>query len=128
MEQSKLTPKNIWNERQNLPSLIVRDLEKFISPNVIYESLLRRGVFKWLTVRRHLIKLKDTWKDRLNKATTNQKESTYHMVHYWRGYRKAIEECRKEVRLLCHSQRWEVPDIDVKAKRWLEEYEKKESA
>ena len=58
----KATQLNIWNFAQNKPSLIVEDIAKEypnIDQDFIYEVLLKRGVFKWLSVRRELIKLKD---------------------------------------------------------------------
>ena len=67
----------IWMERQNKPSLVVRDLEPLLAPgvrrSVIYESLLRRGVFKWLAVRRDLIRLKNLWKTRVTESIARQK-------------------------------------------------------
>ena len=56
---------NIWSYEQNKPSLVVMDIcQQYpeIDPNFIYQVLLQRGVFKWLAVRRDIIKLKDKWK------------------------------------------------------------------
>lgn len=116
--------KTIWNEKQNKPSLIVKDLMPFISEDIIYESLLRRGVFKWLSARRKIIKLKNNWKEKIKKSLIEQKKSQNANVNYWRGYRKALEECRAEVRSICHGERWEAPDFDKNAIRWLNEREK----
>ena len=107
--------KNIWNFAQNKPSLIVKDItEKYgnVDPDFIYEVLLRRGVFKWLAVRRDLIRLKNVWRDevtRLNRKKTNTEK----------GYLRAIERCRAEVRALCHSDRFRAPDFDKKANEYL---------
>lgn len=63
-----LTPQNIWKEKQNKPTLIVQDILSETRPltaDVLYEVLLRRGVFKWFAVRRDLIQLKNTWKHRI---------------------------------------------------------------
>ena len=109
----------IWSEEQNKPSLVVDDLSGFAPSDIVYESLLRRGVFKWLSVRRGIIKLKNVWKERLKLASSIQEKSYGPQVNYWRGYRKSIEECRKEVRELCHSERWQAPDIDSRATAWL---------
>ena len=116
--------KSIWNEAQNKPTLIARDLAPYVEADIVYESLLRRGVFKWLAVRRNLIVLKNTWKARVTASLERQKAAKdtfdFHTVDYERGYRKGIEECRAEVRALCHSERWQAPDHDRHAIRWLE--------
>jgi hypothetical protein len=116
-----VTPRTIWHERQNRPSLVVDDLAEYAPPDVVYTSLLRRGVFKWLAVRRGLIKAKDIWKRRVTQSITAQHAAPSPTTRaYLRGYRRALEECRAEVRALCHSDRWQAPDIDRRARRWLE--------
>lgn len=114
-----MTPKSIWNEAQNKPTLVVDDLAQFVDRNMVYTALLRRGVFKWLAVRRSIIALKDEWKVRVRESLENQKRATGPDVNYWRGYRRALEQCRAEVRVLCHSERWQAPDNDSAACRWL---------
>ena len=117
-----LNSQTIWNEAQNKPTLVVRDIMKRypeVDPDFIYEVLLRRGVFKWLAVRRELIHLKYLWKEKvreLNRKKTQQEK----------GFLKALEECRKQVRILCHSSRWKAPDIDKTALEWLDNYARKE--
>lgn len=119
-----LTPQKIWNIEQNKPSLVALDLEKFGVPSHITHSvLLARGVYKWLGVRRKLIKLKKTWKDRINISLSRihslKKAKDPYKLGYERGYLKAYEECRKEVRALCHSERWQAPDFDKEANQHL---------
>ena len=115
--------KSIWNERQNKPTLIVRDLAPFVDQDFVYEVLLRRGVFKWLSARRKIIKLKNTWKARITASIAEQKETKNWKRREWlRGYRKGLEECRAEVREVCHATRWEAPDFDKQANEWLENY------
>ncbi len=124
---TKLTPRNIWLERQNKPSYIAKDLSSFIPIGIIYEVLLKRGVFKWFSVRRNLIKLKDIWKIRIRESLAAQQkakvEKKWAQFFYLRGYRAGVNECRQEVRGLCHSQRWQCPDFDTEAKSWLDNYE-----
>lgn len=117
-----MNPKSIWIEAQNRPSLVVRDLASVAPEGIVYESLLRRGVFKWLTVRFHLIRLKNVWKDRVRDSIARQKAAQGPDVNYWRGYRKGIEECRAEVRALCHSERFVAPPNDPASVRWLARY------
>jgi hypothetical protein len=112
----------IWNFAQNKPSLIVKDLQGYAPPNVIYRSLLQRGVFKWLAVRRDIIKLKEKWKARLRYIHGAWRVASGYEKAYLKGYRAALEDCRKEVSALCHSDRWRAPDFDSRANRWLEDF------
>jgi len=135
------TKKNIWAFKQNKPSLIVRDItEKYpsIPPDFIYSILLKRGVFKWLAVRRDLIILKNIWRDTITNTIISIREekgkieadikyrrpTNYNNLYYLRGYLKAIENNRKEIRKLCHSDRWRAPDFDKGANEYLREVEK----
>lgn len=123
-----LTPKSIWLLKQNKPSYIVADLLYFGVPKEItYKVLLARGVFKWLSVRRLLISLKDIWKDRIKETLVNiskaKKQRDKEKLYFYRGYLKAMEECRKEVRALCHSERWQAPAFDQSAQLFLKELE-----
>lgn len=112
--------KNIWMFAQNKPSLIVEDIvAKY--PNVdrdfLYETLLKRGVFKWLSVRRDLIRLKNSWKAIITAHNYHKKD---------RRLRGAIDQlisCREQVRKLCHSERYVVPDNDSRARKWLNDFE-----
>jgi len=110
------TPRTIWQFKQNKPSLVVADIVKQypeVDPNFIYRVLLQRGVFKWLAVRRDVIKLKAEWKDEvrdLNRRKTAEE----------RGYQKALIKCRAAVRALCHSERFRAPDFDRQANEFLE--------
>jgi len=111
----KATKENIWGFAQNKPTLIVNDIvEKYpeIDPNFLYDILLKRGVFKWFSVRRKLIKLKDIWKKEIKEL--NHKKSKEE-----KGYHKAIIKCRAEIRKLCHSERWVAPNFDRKAIEYL---------
>ena len=113
-----LTPSAIWNIEQNKPSLVADDLEAFDVPrDVTYSILLARGVFKWLAVRRELIKLKNIWRDKLTVSYRAQENDS---TEFRKGYIAAMEECRKEVRILCHSGRFRAPDFDRKANEYLD--------
>jgi hypothetical protein len=119
---------NIWNYAQNKPTLIVRDLEAHgVSKMVTYTILLTRGVFKWFSCRRDLIRAKDRWKVEINRVLScikNAKEFRDMERLWWlRGYLKALELCRKDVREICHSDRWRAPDNDDKAFRFLTQLE-----
>jgi hypothetical protein len=125
-----LTPKSIDQLKQNKPTLIVNDITTFenVTRDTIYDVLLSRGVFKWFSVRRKLIKLKNIWKGRVTTSIDYQDIASgagrWHRVWYWRGYRRALEECRAEIRALCHSPRWQAQDNDKEAIKWL--YERQE--
>lgn len=130
------TRKNIANFRQNKLHHIVADLAyRVCNENKIYEVLLGRGVFKWFAVRRDLIRLKNRWKEeiiRISNILTDTKIEQYYDgdghvdyanymkdKYYFKGYRAALEECRRDIRALCHSDRWQSPDNDQEASRWL---------
>jgi hypothetical protein len=107
--------KTIWNFEQNKPSLIVKDIcNKYpeVSPDFVYEVLLKRGIFKWLAARRDIIKIKNTWREKVREL--NRKKSQKEV-----GYLKALEHCRKDIRKICHSDRWRAPDFDKKANNFL---------
>ena len=95
------TKSNIQNFAQNKPTLVVKDIiEKYpnIDTDFIYEVLLKRGVFKWLAVRRKLIKLKDVWKTEVRKL--NEKN---YRTDKEKGELRTLIKCRAEIRKLCHS-------------------------
>lgn len=113
---NKVTSKNIWNFAQNKPTLIVEDIvRKYpnVDPNFVYEVLLKRGIFKWLAVRRDLIKLKNEWKNEITKL--NRKKTLKE-----KGYYHALLKCRAQVRKLCHSERFRCPDFDSRGNQYLE--------
>jgi len=102
----------IWSEAQNRPTLVVRDLAPYAPADVVYGSLLRRGVFKWLAVRRDMIRLKDAWKAEVRALNRKKTERE-------KGYLEALEKCRAEIRRLCHGPRWVAPDNDRGANEYL---------
>jgi len=121
----KLTPKAIWTVKQNKPSLIAADMAQYGIPyDVTYAVLLGRGVFKWLAVRRDLIRLKNTWKQRVTDTIGQigpaRSEGDMRHLYWLRGYLKAHEECRAELRQLCHSGRFRAPDNDKQAQFFLD--------
>lgn len=122
------SPLNIWDYKQNKPSLIAKDmLDKFNIPEVLtLRILMARGVFKWFTVRRNLIKQKNTWKQKikedLKSLSEAKKKKDWARAQYLRGKLKALSDCRKDVRKMCHSQRWTAPDFDQKALKRLNEH------
>ena len=94
--------------KQNKPSYIVDDIIRRypeVDPDFIFDTLLKRGVFKWLAVRRDIIKLKTQWKKEVREL--NRRKSDKEI-----GYLHALEKCRGEVRALCHSNRFRAPDFD----------------
>lgn len=117
-------PGNVWGYAQNRPTLIASDLARFGVPrSVTYAILMARGVFKWLSVRRDLIKLKDNWRGEscrlqaaIASALARGDRSTAERL---RARLTAYDECRFAVRALCHSDRWRAPDFDGPAWEWL---------
>lgn len=117
--------KSIWNYQQNKPSYIVRDIkEKYpeINEDFLYEVLLKRGVFKWFSVRRELIRVKNIWKDVLTNLMRIQQ---FNKTEKLTGMIKVLTKCRQRIRKLCHSDRWVAPESDEGAVKFLEMYEKR---
>jgi len=113
--------------RQNKPHYIADDLKQLfgVPKEATYKILLVRGVFKWLSVRRGIIRLKDEWKKQISQTLealheTKGSMSLQHRTWYLRGYLAAKNEDRQAIRDLCHSPRWQAPDNDKDARRWLE--------
>ena len=127
---------NIDSYKQNKTSYIADDYKKLGIP---YETsmniLLARGVCKWFSVRRKLIRFKiemkkmitccdATLKDLKQISSTidnktneyrNHRKNIYKLV----GYRMAMEDMRNEIRNMCHSKRWQAPDFDFHANKFL---------
>lgn len=106
--------KNIWNFRQNMPELIVRDLEKYLRLNidqkeVVRQILLARGVNKWFKVRRDLI----AYKKKVRKAIKalnevklqHKKERKITAYVMEREVVKTLEKVRCTLKTLCSSDR-----------------------
>jgi DNA mismatch repair ATPase MutS len=114
-------PANIWNYKQNYPSLVVEDIIEVFNlqsdpqaKEKIEKILMARGVNKWLKCRKDIIRLKHAWLKRINKTIQEQidlkKEPTnikkINKRFKNRGVLEALNTCRQEVRNICHSPRW----------------------
>ncbi len=119
----KVTVKNIDHYKQNKISYILNDLEALgVDRLAGAKVLLARGVFKWLSVRRSLIKAKEMWKEletachlRLKKLKGQTHKNNCYDIAYTRGFLAALRMCRADVRKLCHSPRWQAQDNDREA-------------
>lgn len=128
LHSDDLTPNRIWNIEQNRPILVAKDLAYLGIPiKTTMSILLARGVFKCLAVQRDLIRLKNVWKSRITDTLGKiriAKENRDNVEHaYLKGYLKAYEESRRAIRALCRSDRWQAPDNDKYAMRFLKELE-----
>lgn len=141
--ESLIDKKTIYNEKQNYPELVVEDIIKLIEPfigfleadeqqkeaeddlrNQIYAILLKRGVSKWLFVRKLLIRLKKKYQQEikntviiLQDAKNMYKSSDTSSLcdglsnkEYWKlkGELKVYTKVREELKLLCDTPRWVV--------------------
>lgn len=114
--------KNIWNYKQNYPDLVVDDIVEFLnthpspSNNIlrqfIYETLMKRGVNKWLFIRKLIIRLKKRYsylmKQCQDEAKKNKIEGNKNKMYYYMGKARAYEEIRSELKTLCMGPRWVV--------------------
>jgi len=117
-------PDNVWSFEQNRPTLVASDLEVFGVPRrVSYAILCARGVFKWLAVRRDLIKLKDHYRGEVTRLLTAIENAraggNAPLQAELRGRLSAYAEALRDIRSLCHSDRWRAPDFDGDAWAWL---------
>ena len=130
--------------RQNRPSYVVEDILHYFSErfggeakdreayDAVWSILLARGVLKWMSSRRAFLTLKMLLRARirslqleiqqkkkdLNGGTTHLmrkygKVSAYHLGRL-RGSLESTELIYKNIRKICHSIRWQVPDNDVR--------------
>lgn len=159
----RITRQSINGERQGKPSLIARDIVKLsgsehhgglgrVSEDAVLEVLLRRGVFKWLSIRLYLSQLQRVIVRRMNvdrRALGEARQERRSMVKamtalgvkfrgfprrasespasaFHRGYLKGratvYAEMLEEVRDICNSDRWQAPYNDQMACKWLEVY------
>lgn len=123
LPELNVSPKNIWEFRQNKPSRICRALSYFgVPPKVTAQILMAHGVYKWFAVRRDLIRLKNKWKKEISIRYVEIKDTSRGSYRHAQllGEISSLEKCRKEVSSLCHSERWRSPDHDPKAMRLLQ--------
>jgi hypothetical protein len=101
------------NERQNHPELVVQDLARCGLPaEEVRYVLKRRGVAKWLAVRRLIIAIKARWKERIAEVHEEKRRAKqgrdFRRYNQLVGYERALVECRQQVRACCHHTR----DVD----------------
>ncbi|VVB50625.1 Uncharacterised protein [uncultured archaeon] len=128
-DPKKVRKDNIWLYAQNKPSLIIKDLEKYGVPaEDALQILLARGVCKWLAARRDLIHTKDAWKEQIRQCHEEilklKGAGDFKALNKARGRLEALNVCRQQVRAICKSERWRVPDFDGKAAELLKRLEK----
>jgi hypothetical protein len=138
----KATPENIWNYRQNHPELVIEDLRNtnLFSEEQLFlvrQSMMARGINKWLKVRRDLIQYKIAIKKSFPKlqnsinylkknltecfVTFNQVESGERTITQFNRYKdiqseykqkviqlKTLIRIRKDLKNLCMTERWQV--------------------
>jgi hypothetical protein len=116
------TRKTIDHIKQNRPIQIARDFGELGIPyGQTFEILLKRGLIKTKLVW----KRKETMyqealaivRGRLKEAPNSQAD--IYALAYLRGALFMLQQCRADVRRLAHSDRWQAPDNDVHAQRWL---------
>jgi len=106
MKYPEVTPKTIWNFRQNNPELIVQDLVLYLGLDKKQEELARkillaRGVNKWFKVRRDLIAYKKQVKHIVKDLYLEHKKENKELI-------KLAESVRHNLRNLCKTDRWQV--------------------
>ena len=132
MSEEKLTKERslpinqdtIWNFRQNHPELVCMDAQAELGLNDVQtqklrDILMRRGINKWLFVRRMLITLKHQWRDQIqdlddevgllkmipNFQDHKKENRKRKKINRLRERRNVPIQVRQQVRALCHSTR-----------------------
>ena len=123
--------------REKYPSYILVDFLRLgVSPVVTAGILAARGVFKWMAVRAELFALAAKWKKdsrsmqeiircgkKVGSRAASEVVPSQFQKGYWKGYQKALEEHRKELKDLLSSPKWRAPGKDRMAKEALEALE-----
>jgi hypothetical protein len=135
------SPNNIWNYKQNHPELVLADCEKYgfsrKALSIVRQSMLCRGINKWLKVRRDLIAYKKLLKHEIkklnnyilgvkelmtenycNKKMIENGEKTvddlqkymYYRIKYetFKSLLKYKEQVRHDLKVLCMTDRWQI--------------------
>lgn len=125
MNPLEARPANVWQFAQNKPSLIVGDFARLFGVPIVdsMRILAARGVCKWLAARRDIIRAKDRWRaqitETLEEIRDAKKAGDRDRLMRLRGKLEALNACRQEIRRICHSERWRIPDHDRLAKGLL---------
>lgn len=116
----------IWALEQAKPSLVAEDLAPWGVPSfAVHETLLKRGIYKWLAARRDIIKLKNRIRERLRVAHEEVRKHPRNSRarKRWQGRIETLEWVLREIRAITHSSRWRAPDNDEEAQRYLALFE-----
>ena len=126
---NEVSPKTIWNFRQNNPELVVQDAKNAFSLNdsqceTLRIILLARGVNKWLKVRRDLIAYKKQIKHMIKQKQADivvnkclMSKTPYKSVGFYKLSReglalkrglKMLEGVRASLKSLCMTDRWQI--------------------
>ena len=128
----------IWNCKQNHPELVIEDCKKYgFTESVVRQSMLARGINKWLKVRRDLIAYKKLVKhdirDLLKQITKLKKEMSKNYccpkdvetkkktIWEYKKYNQLLtnylihkellkhkEIVRRDLKQLCMTERWQI--------------------
>jgi hypothetical protein len=111
----ELSPKTIWNFRQNHPELVIRDLRDYLGLNeeqleFVRRVMLARGVNKWLKVRRDLIAYKKIIKHQIKqvekeRAALDKGDPKRRLLL---AQSKILQDVRANLKSLCMTDRWQI--------------------
>lgn len=115
----EVSPKTIWNFRQNHPELVIRDLREYLGLDeekleFVRTVMLSRGINKWLKVRRDLIAYKKQLRKEI-KQTVGDLENTPKFDKKWyllKERLKILSGVRGTLKGLCMTERWQIWEKD----------------
>ena len=107
----------IWYYDQKIPDLVVDDLinnldikDNIKNRDIIYSILLKRGINKWLMVRKLLIRLKKFYQKDIincqNEIGEAKKSENWKRLSNLKEKIKLLYKIRSELKILCQSPRW----------------------
>jgi hypothetical protein len=124
MNYPEVSPRTIWNFRQNNPELVIKDAREYLGLNeeqceLLRTILLARGVNKWLKVRRDLIAYKKQLKHEIRRLQeeiaalkaqlrTGFDHKVYHNYIRNKALLAKLSSIRGDLKQLCMTDRWQI--------------------
>lgn len=109
-----LSPETIWSFRQNHPELVVRDLRDRLELDeeqcqIVRDSLMARGINKWLKVRRDLIAYKKQIKNQIAEIEHDRIKLPKHSPERKELLirQNCLKKIRKDLKTMCMTERWQ---------------------
>ena len=121
----EVSPRTIWNFKQNNPELVIEDVKEYLELNeeqceMLRTIMLARGINKWLKVRRDLIAYKKQIKHEIKEIEKRKfklkqemkdfgySERVYREYLAYKEVHKKLMQIRGDLKGLCMTDRWQI--------------------